>query len=277
MEVVAAALAGRGVGVDAARREDPLPGPLAVGVRELAGEGIGERDVAGATLEIGQVLALDPREVLLERRGEAVGQDGDAVLSPLAVVDEDLLAGEVDVLDPQAAALEQAQAGAVHEGRHEGGRSAHLAQDRGHLLAGEDDGEAVGEAGAGDLLEPGELAAEDLAIEEEKRAEGLVLGGGADVPVRGEVAEVARDLRGAEAVGVALAVEEDEAADPGDVGLLGARAEVARVQNAADAVEQPRGRRAGGRRAVHVSPPTPGRRPAGARRVRRERGGSTTG
>ena len=66
VEVVAAALAGRGVGVDAGGREDPLPGPLAARVRELAGQGVGKRDVAGGALEVGQVLAAHALEMGLD-------------------------------------------------------------------------------------------------------------------------------------------------------------------------------------------------------------------
>jgi len=61
-----------------------------------------------------------------------------------------------------------------------------------------------------------------MAIEEEERAEGLVLGGSRDMLLCGEVREKSLDFRGAHFGGVALAVKEDEAAHPLDIGLLGA-------------------------------------------------------
>ena len=262
MEVVAAALARGRVGVDARRREDPLPGPLAAGVRVLPGEGAGEGHVAGAALEVGEVLALDALQVRAQGRDEPGGQDGHPVLSSLSVADDQLLAGEVHVLDAQAAALQQAEAGPVHQGRHEPRRTAHAAQHGDDLVAGEHHGQALRQAGARHLVEPRQLAAEDLAVEEEKGAERLVLGGGADLAPRGEVAEVPRHLGCAEAVGVPLPVKEDEAADPGDVRVLGAAAEVPGAQDAADAVEEPGGRGDGGRLRVHASPPTPAGGPA---------------
>jgi hypothetical protein len=51
------------------------------------------------------------------------GQDGDAVFGALGVADDDLIHREVDVLDSQAAAFEQAQSGAVEQGGHEPGRA----------------------------------------------------------------------------------------------------------------------------------------------------------
>ena len=241
VEVVAAALGGRLVDVDAARREDPLPGPVAVGVRVLAGEGVGQGDEAGGAGEVISVLGADALEVGAQGLGQAAGQDGDAVLAALAVVHGELEAEEVHVLDPEPAALEQAQAGAVHEGAHEPGHAAQLPKDCVDLLAREHERQARGLLGAGRLLEPGELAAEDVAVEKEKRAEGLVLGRGADVAREREVREVAGHRAGAELVGVPLAVEQDVAADPGEVRLLGAAAEVPRADRQAHALEEPRG------------------------------------
>lgn len=73
-------------------------------------------------------------------------------------------------------------------------------------------------------------AVEDFAVEEEEGAEGLVLGGGGDVLIDGEVGEEGFDpsagsghsLGGAHVGGVLFAMKEDEALDPVDVGLFGA-------------------------------------------------------
>ena len=56
---------------------------------------------------------------------------------------------------------------------------------------------------------------------EQQGTEGLVLRRGADVAVDGQVGQELVDLGGAEGGGVADAVEEDEAPDPPDVGVLG--------------------------------------------------------
>ena len=86
----------------------------------------------------------------------------------------------------------------------------------------------------------GRSCVEHLTVEEEERAERLVLRGGGDVVLHGERAEEFRDFRPAHARRVALVVEEDEAADPSDVGLLGTPAEVPLAHRRADPIEQAR-------------------------------------
>jgi hypothetical protein len=94
-------------------------------------------------------------------------------------------------------------------------------QEAADLVPGEDGGEALGPFGRGE--EDGvHLFGEDFAVEEEKGAEGLVLGGGGDVPLHGQVGQEGLDLGGAHLGGVAFAVEEEEAAHPIYVGLFGA-------------------------------------------------------
>lgn len=50
--------------------------------------------------------------------------------------------------------------------------------------------------------------------------------------------EPGADVRGVQLAGVALLVEENEVAGPGDVSLLGANAVVARAQREAELVEE---------------------------------------
>ena len=90
------------------------------------------------------------------------------------------------------------------------------------LLFGQDGGQALGFLGADGINGVVELLVEHFAVEEEQGAEGLILGGGGDVPLDGQVGQEGLDLRGAHLLGVALVVEEDEAFDPVDVGLFGA-------------------------------------------------------
>lgn len=54
-----------------------------------------------------------------------MGQHGYSIFRPFAAADEDFVAGEIDVLDPQAHALHQPQPCAVHE-RGYLGRVAHV-------------------------------------------------------------------------------------------------------------------------------------------------------
>lgn len=65
-----------------------------------------------------------------------------------------------------------------------------------------------------------EGAVKDFTVEDEEGAEGLLLGGGGDVVINGEVGEEGFDVAHAECV--LFAVKEDEVFDPIDVGLFGA-------------------------------------------------------
>jgi len=72
-----------------------------------------------------------------------------------------------------------------------------------------------------DALDAGERESRQLVVEEEDGRQCLVLRGGRDAAVGSEVREPDADVGGAQPRRVALAVEEDEVTDPGDVGLLG--------------------------------------------------------
>jgi hypothetical protein len=96
----------------------------------------------------------------------------------------------------------------------------------------------LGPLGAHDRAEPGEIDLEHLTVQEQERAEGLVLRGGRHASVHGQPGQEARDLRRSQLDRVALAVEDNVAPDPRDVALLGAPA--AGAQRLAHAIEQPR-------------------------------------
>jgi len=60
-----------------------------------------------------------------------------------------------------------------------------------------------------ELLDPGNLRSQNAVVEEQERAQGLVLGGGAHVPLRREVREECGDFRLSHRIGVPLSVVQD--------------------------------------------------------------------
>jgi len=172
-------------------------------------------------------------------REHAGRQHGDSILAALALADGDLASFEVEVLHAQLQAFKQAESGAVEEGSGKPRHSRELTQHCSHFGAGEDDGQGWRRAHARDLGQVGQGPGEDDAVEEDDGAQRLVLGGGADVVVRGEGREEARDGVFAERGGVAFFVKEDEALRPEAVSLLGAGAEVADAAGVAELVEEP--------------------------------------
>jgi hypothetical protein len=145
---------------------------------------------------------------------------------------------EVDVLDAQAEALRQAQAGAVQQRGDQPEVAVQLVEDPPDLLPGEYDGQPSLLARPDEAVEGADLAAQDVAMQEEERRERLRLGRGADVVLRREVGEEGVDLRLAHRGGMTQAVEADEAPHPEAVGLLGAAAVVARAQGGAQLVDE---------------------------------------
>ena len=83
VEMVAAVLPGTLVDLDPSRREDPLPGPLAAGVRVLARQGPRELHPAGAVCQVEHVLPLNISRCSASASFTAAGNMVTRSLSPL--------------------------------------------------------------------------------------------------------------------------------------------------------------------------------------------------
>ena len=124
--------------------EDPLPGPFAGSRRIGAVRAIRQVDPTGAA---GDVHFVEPpskvelsREVGLGARGE----DRHAALGSRSAADRDRVAREIDVFDPQAAALDETQAGSVEKRGHEPGGAVHLVEEGLNLTRREHEGKRPG-------------------------------------------------------------------------------------------------------------------------------------
>ena len=162
----------------------PSPGSARIGV--LAEERAGQLDPAGAMPDVGFVLAAHPLEVgeqVCPHRGR---QHGGAILVPLAVADGELARREVNMLHAQATAFQQPQPRAIEQDRHQPWDAIEALEDGADFLAGQHHGQMHGPLGPDDVVEPGQLEAEHLAVEKEQGAQGLVLGGSRDLPLNGE-------------------------------------------------------------------------------------------
>lgn len=238
VDVVAAGDTGSGVSGERVGGEDVLPDPFFWGVGVLTGQGVGEVDGAVAFGQVLLVDHLDPLEVFLEGEDEAIGKDGDAVLHSLAIVDGDKVLVEVEVLNTEADAFHEAESGAVEQFSDQLAGAGEAGDDAEGLVSGEDGGEALGAFSADGVEGKIALHSEHLTVEEEEGSEGLILGGGGDASLDGEVGEEGLDFWGAHLAGVAFVVEEDEAFDPGDIGLLGTDGIVLTADRIADLVQE---------------------------------------
>ena len=200
------------------------------------------------------MLRPDPLEVGSQGAAHHGRQHRPAVSPALPPTHHDLAAVEVDVLHAQLQALEQAEAGAVEERRHQPSRAGEPRQHGRHLLAAEHDGDVRRAPRANQTVEPRQLHAEHVPVEEQQRTERLVLGRRAHPAILGQVREEAGHLLGSERRRVTLVVKQNVPPDPEDVGLLGAAAHVPQSHRGPHPVEEAggpravRGRRLGDRR-----------------------------
>lgn len=170
---------------------------------------------------------VDSVEVGQQRRRERLGEHGAAVLAALAVAHQDFVTGEIEVLYAQAQGLEQAQPRAVVELGDEAIGALEFGQQEINIVTRQDDRQPLGTARPHRAGDAAGIDLKELLVPEEDGTKGLVLGRGADLAFNGQVRQEMVDLGCPHLQRVPLAVEEDEAAHPGDVGLLGARAVVA--------------------------------------------------
>ena len=90
------------------RREHPLPGPLAPGVRVLPGQRPGENHIASPGGKISLMEEAGLPEMMLERDPHRLRDHSDTCGTALRVTQTDLSAGQVQVFDSEA--FEKAEA-----------------------------------------------------------------------------------------------------------------------------------------------------------------------
>lgn len=225
-----------GVGGEVGGGEEVLPVQLAGGVGVFFCQGVGQVYFAVAVFEVLLVGAGDVLELLAQGGDECFGQHGGPVVFAFAIAHDDLSESEVDVFDAQAQALHEAQPAAVEDLGHELGCAAHVFDDGACFGGGEDGGQGARFFGADDVGWEFDGLVEDVTVEEEDGAEGLVLCGGGDVLLGGEVGEEILNFCDAHLCGVAFVVVEDESFDPVFVGLFGAVGVVFEAQGVGDLV-----------------------------------------
>jgi hypothetical protein len=87
-------------------------------------------------------------------------------------------------------------------------------------------------------LDPGQVLFQYFAIQEENGVQRLVLGRSGDIAADGEVSEERAEMLRAELAGMTFAMKEDVAANPVQIGLLGANAVVLDTDDVAHLIEQ---------------------------------------
>jgi hypothetical protein len=248
VEVVEHQPPGRRVRAGARCREEVLPREARRGARHLRAERVGKVDLAAARSELCEVVSANELDLRAQALAGAGGQEGRAVVRPLAATDGDLMAIEVDVLHAEGERFLHAESGAVEDLAEETEGRLKPVEQREDVAAREDVGEVVGALRAFEAFERGHLDLEDLAVEEDQRAQGLVLRRRCAATTDREVIEECGDLGGAHLARVTPVVEADELANPAEVRLLGARRVVQAADRGGDGFEEGHGGAPGGAR-----------------------------
>jgi len=157
----------------------------------------------------------------LEGGMKALGEHGRSVLSPFSIPHMEAAKGKVELFDPEAQGLRETQATAVEKMGNEpvwaGGECREQAP---HFVAREHRGESLGTVGSVEGTDIIEHLVEHLFVEEHQGIEGLVLGGGRHVAVRGQMVQERPDVLFIEMARVSSVVEANEAFGPADVRLF---------------------------------------------------------
>jgi len=114
---------------------------------------------------------------------------------------------EIDVLDPETEAFEEAEAGAVEKTGHDPADATEVGEYEADLFAREDHGESFGFLGSSKVVKPGERLLKDFPVQKEKCGGRLVLGGGGDVAVDRQVGEKLGGVLFAQLIRVPFAAE----------------------------------------------------------------------
>jgi len=148
------------------------------------------------------------------------------VLAALARSNHDLTSGQVNVLHSQIQTLAQPKPTTIQQHGNQPRHSVQMIQYPRDLLSRQHDRHVSPLLRPGDTRQGRQRPLEHLPIQEQERAERLVLRRGRHVQMLSKITQERPYLWRAEVPGMALAMEHDVTPDPTDVALFGPRAEV---------------------------------------------------
>jgi hypothetical protein len=146
--------------------------------------------------------------------------------------------GEIDVLNAQPDALADPQAAAIEHLGHQLVGTCKTGKEGDDFTLREDRGQVSGALGSHRLQVEIQRLKKDMFVQEGDGVECLVLSGGGDIALNGEVSQESFDFGLPELGRVALVVKEDEAPDPVDVSPFGAESVMFALQDVVQTIEK---------------------------------------
>jgi hypothetical protein len=165
--------------------------------------------------------ALDVSDLRSQGCMELIGQQRSAIFGPFALAHNQLALSEVQIFDPQAEALKQAQATAIEQTGHQVVRAGKRRKHRTSLLATQYGGQIGGTFRVRDRQILAQRLQQYFTIEEEQRTQGLVLGRSRNLTFHRKMGKKRAHFSGSKLTGMARAMKEDKATNPSNISIFG--------------------------------------------------------
>jgi hypothetical protein len=159
--------------------------------------------------------------LLLQRAAQARRKHDHAILAALAFAHHDHAALEIQVLDAQPQTFDQPQARPVHQLHEQRELARNMRQQACHLLARQHDRNAHARLGPDELLHPRQLDVQHFPVQEQDRAQRLLVRQRRHRTRIGQMTQEGLDLGCTHLARMPQAMMPDERADPVDMGLPG--------------------------------------------------------
>jgi hypothetical protein len=226
------------VSADSPCGENELPAPVGGRIGILPIEGRRKCDAAETVGQITLMLSPDVFEMCRQARLDAAGKHRPTILLPFATPDHDLMAVEIEIFDAQLERLLKPEPSPVEQRHDEPRDSCQLVYDGAHLVNAEDDRDAYRAVCVRHVIDRSGIKTKHVPIQEQERAERLVLCRRADLLNHREVREIPTDLVAAHLRRMSLAVENNKPSNPRGVGFFCPAAVVTKPNGLANTIEQ---------------------------------------
>ena len=222
IEMVSAHFPAEGVDGSFGSGEDVLPVPLFCCRGIFVSERVGQDRFTVAVGEVFLVDSIDFFEVELESFLNGLGEDGRAIFFAFTLSHGYSILFEIDILDAQAKAFEEAESGAVEDIGDDPVDAGKVGDDEFGLGAGECDGDAFRAVSPDDIGDRSKFSMENLRIEKENGVERQILSRCCDFFIDGEVCQKFFDFFFRHIFRMSFLMKENESFYPVGVCVLGA-------------------------------------------------------
>ncbi len=205
-------------------RKEPKPRPRMSGARILPLKGGGKGHAAAAFALVLQPPCPCTRQLFTQFGRQALGQHQCPILGALALPHDDRAVIEIQVLDPQLQALADPHARSIQKLGEQTMLPLQKPEDANHLIRGQHDRQAARRPRSSDLLKPGQIHTQHLAVEEQQGRQGLTMCRGRNLALVRQPGQKCLDLVAAQGGRMTYTVETDEGTNPVDIRLFGSYA-----------------------------------------------------